>query len=94
MEILPFFRRGGGCGLRRTSRRQWLHGERKGVMCEDGFFVGWKSWERKWVPCENGVFCWLQQWGEEKRALGGRRIFMDREPIQPLLKKLLPKRLE
>jgi hypothetical protein len=46
-----------------------------------GFFVGCKSWERKRALCENGVFCWLQEWGEEKRVLGGRGIFMARKPI-------------
>jgi hypothetical protein len=49
-----------------------------------GFFVGCKSWERKRALCENGVFCWLQEWGEEKRVLGGRGIFMARKPIQGL----------
>jgi hypothetical protein len=56
-----------------------------------GFFVGCKNWERKRALRENGVFCWFQEWGEEKRALGGREIFLwPEEPIQPLLKTLLP----
>jgi hypothetical protein len=32
--------------------------------------------------------------GEQKRALGGRGYLWPKEPIQPLLKKLLPKILE
>jgi hypothetical protein len=67
LEILPFIRRGGGGGgLCHTSRRQWLHGERKRALCEDGFFVGCKSWERKEALCEDGVFCWLPELAEEQ----------------------------
>jgi hypothetical protein len=111
LEILSFIGRGGGCGLCRTPSRQWLHGERKGALCEDGVFVGCNSWERKGALCEDGFFCWLQElgeeegivreWvfllvvrvGEEKRALGEEGYLWPEEPIQTLLKKLLPKRL-
>jgi hypothetical protein len=59
-----------------------------------GYLVASKSGERKRALCENGVFCWLQEWEEEKWALGGRGYLWPEEHIQPLLKKLLPKRLE
>jgi hypothetical protein len=68
-------------------------GRRRELCAMMEFFVGCKSWERNRVFCENEVFCWLQEWGE-KRALGGRGYLWPEEPIQPLLIKLLPKRLE
>jgi hypothetical protein len=58
-----------------------------------GFFVGCKSWERKRKLCENGVFCWLQEWGEEKRALGGREIFMVRGTHSDIIEKTAPKKI-
>jgi hypothetical protein len=36
---LSSVRRGAGCVLRRTSRRQWLYGEIKRALCEDGVFL-------------------------------------------------------
>jgi hypothetical protein len=59
-----------------------------------GFFVGCKSWLRKRALCENGVFCWLQEWGEKKRALGERGIFMARGTHSSIIKKSLPTSLE
>jgi hypothetical protein len=58
-----------------------------------GFFVGCKSWERKRTLCENGVFCWLQEWGEEKRVLGGRGIFMARGTPSAIIEKTAPEKI-
>jgi hypothetical protein len=57
-----------------------------------GFFVGSKSWERKRTLCENGFF-WLQEWGEEKRALGGRGIFMARGTHSTIIEKTTPEKI-
>jgi hypothetical protein len=58
-----------------------------------GFFVGCKSWERKRALCENGVICWLQEWGEEKRALGGRGVFMARGTHSTIIEKIAPEQI-
>jgi phage terminase large subunit-like protein len=58
-----------------------------------GFFVGCKSWERKRALCENGVIRWLQEWGEEKRALGGRGIFMARGTHSTIIEKIAPEQI-
>jgi hypothetical protein len=39
------------------------------------------------------VFCWLQEWGEEKRALGGRRIFMARGTHSAIIEKTASKNI-
>jgi hypothetical protein len=56
LGILSFIKTGGRCGLCCTFRRQWIHAERKRVLCENGVFVGCKSGERKRVLGENGAF--------------------------------------
>jgi hypothetical protein len=69
-----------------------FHGE-EGSIVRGWFFVGCKSWERKRALCENGVFCWLQEWGEEKRALGGRGIFMARGTNSAIIEKSAPEKI-
>jgi hypothetical protein len=58
-----------------------------------GLFFGCMSWERKRVLCENGVFCWLQEWGEQKRVLGGRVIFMARGTRSTIIEKTALKKI-
>jgi hypothetical protein len=67
--------------------------ERKGALCDNGFFVGCNSWERKRALCDNGVFCWLLEWGEEKRALGGRGMFMSRGTHSAIIEKTAPEKI-
>jgi hypothetical protein len=87
-----------GGGRERCARMGFFVGckswERKGALCEDGFFVGCKSWERKRAVCRMGFFVGCKS-GERTRGNWEEgRYFWPEEPIQPLLKKLLPKILE
>jgi hypothetical protein len=58
-----------------------------------GFFVGCKSCERKRVLCEDRVFCWLQEWGEEKRVMGGRGVFMAKGTHSAIIEKTAPEKI-
>jgi hypothetical protein len=40
-----------------------------------------------------GVFCWLQEWGEEKRVLRGRGIFMARGTPSAIIEKTAPEKI-
>jgi hypothetical protein len=62
-------------------------GEEGSIVRGWGFFVGCKSYERKRALCEIGGFCWLQEWGEENRALVGRRIIMAKGTHSTIIEK-------
>jgi hypothetical protein len=68
--------------------------ERKGAMCEDGVFCCFQELGEEEGMCENGVFVGCKS-GERRRGRWeeGGYLWLE-EPIQPLLKKLLPNRLE
>jgi hypothetical protein len=84
--------RGRECSARMGFFVDYKSWERKGGLCEDGFFCC-EDWERKRVLRENGVLCWLQEWGKEKRALGGRRIFMARGTHSTIIEKTAPENI-
>jgi hypothetical protein len=94
LEILAFIRRGEDVACVSPLGDNGCMGRGRERYVKMGFFVGCKSFERQRVLYKNRVFCWLQEWGEEKMAWEEGGYLWLEEPIQPFLKKLLPKIFE